>query len=77
MDISANPRGRIFTLTLSETEAGALLKVMGRISGSPGNSPRGFCSEIYDQLTALSVKPLGECGETNLHFADGAVPEAL
>lgn len=77
MQITAAPRGRTFTLILTEGEAGVLLKVMGRVSGSPAGSPRGFCSAIYDALTTLNVRPVGEVGETALTFADGPTTKEL
>ncbi len=72
MKVSAEPRGRTFTLTLTEGEAGVLLKLVGRVTGSPSASPRGFCSDLFDELTALHVRAVGELNEpSSFGFRDG------
>ena len=58
---------RIFTISMTEREAGILLSVVGRISG-PSNGPRSFTSQIFDELTKLQVKRVGELGDSTLQF---------
>jgi hypothetical protein len=44
-----------YILTLSEFEAASLVGILGQISGSSHNSPRGHTSGIYNALTRLGV----------------------
>lgn len=69
MQITTTPTGRTFTLNMSEQEAGILRSVVGRISGLP-SGPRGFTSAVFDALTKLHVRSVGNLGDSSLSFRE-------